>query len=67
MSHPNAATAAGLTGPSVLVVWLLSRLGIVDVSPEVAVVMGGAVISIGLLVGKRGIKGMLSMLWKGDG
>lgn len=64
--HPNAATAAGLTGPSVLIVWLLGRLGVVDISPEVAVVLAGVVISVGLLIGKRGIKGMLAMLWRGS-
>lgn len=65
--HPNATTAAGLTGPAVLVVWLFNHFGIVDISPEVAVVIAGGVITIALFVGKRGVKGVLSMLWRGGG
>jgi len=63
--HPNAATAAGLTGPSVLVVWLLGKLGLVDITPEIAALLAGAIIAVGLFIGKRGIKGLLSMLWRG--
>lgn len=63
--HPNATAAAGMTGPSVLIVWLLGRFDILDVSPEVAAVMAGVIISLALLIGRRGFKGLFSMLWRG--
>lgn len=63
--HPNASTATGLGGVGVLVVWLLGRNG-VSLSGEDSAVISGAVTSVGLLIGKRGVRGLFSVFWKGD-
>jgi len=65
MTHPNAATAAALTLPTVLIVWLAGHTGI-DLSAEAAAGIGGGVITVALFVGRRGIKGVARLLWRGD-
>jgi hypothetical protein len=59
-----AATAVGLTGLSALIVWLLS-LASVEVPVAVAATIGGLIVSIGLLIARYGIKGIVTTAWKG--
>lgn len=63
--HPNASTATGLGGISVLTVFLAGHFG-VKLGAEEASVISGAVTSIGLVIGKRGIKGVIRVLWRGS-
>lgn len=64
MNHPNAAAAGTSSGLTVLVVWLLSLAG-VDVSPEVAAALAGAVATVVLLIGRDGIGGVARIVWRG--
>jgi hypothetical protein len=65
MSHPNAAAAAGMGGLGVLVVWLCGHLG-VDLNSEQGAAIAVALASIVLFVGRRGVKGVIDLLWQGD-
>lgn len=65
MQHPNAATATGSIGPAVLLIWLAGHYGI-DLNAEQATVATGLFIAAGLFVGKRGVKGVARILWRGD-
>ena len=65
MKHPNAAVAAGGSGLSVFVVWLLGHLH-VALSAEDGAVVAGAVASVALFVGRNGLKGVWKRLWGGQ-
>jgi hypothetical protein len=64
--HGDAATAAVLTGVTALVVWLLELAGVGDVPPAAAATAAGLIVSLGLGVKHRGIKGLARMLWSGN-
>ena len=66
MTHPNATAAAGSGGVGVLVVYLLSIAGI-DVPPEVAAAIAGALATVVLFVGSRGVRGIADLIWRGKG
>lgn len=66
MKHPNAAAAGVATGPVVLIVWLAGRYG-VDLNAEQAVVVAGLLTSLVLLVGRKGLRGIIGTLWRGGG
>jgi hypothetical protein len=63
--HPNATAAGATTAPALLVIWLLGHFG-VSISAEEGAFLVGAAISLNLLVGKRGIKGLIAMIWRGQ-
>ena len=65
MKHPNAAVAAGGSGLSVFVVWLLGHLH-VALSAEDGAVVAGAVASVALFVGHNGLKGLWRKIWNGQ-
>ena len=65
-NNPNASLAAGSIPPSVLAVYLLGLAG-VHPTPEVATVIGGAAASVLLFIGRSGIKGLLRVIWRGNG
>ena len=65
MKHPNAAVAAGGSGLSVFVVWLLGHFHI-DLSAEDGAIVAGAVASIVLYIGRNGVKGVWRRLWEGQ-
>lgn len=65
MKHPNALTATGATGPAVLLVWLAGHFGI-DLNAEQATVVTGLLIAAALVVGRRGVKGIAQLVWRGD-
>lgn len=64
--HPNASVAVGSgSGPGALVVWIVGLGGVVMPAP-VGAVIGGGVAGFALLIGRRGIKGLIGVLWQGD-
>lgn len=65
--NPNAATA-GVTGVGfgTLLVWLLGHFG-VQMDNEVAVVVATTVTTVVLFIGKRGLRGVIRKVWKGEG
>jgi len=65
MKHPNAAAAAGGSGLSVFVVWLLGHFHI-DLSAEDGAIVAGAVASIVLYIGRNGVKGVWRRVWDGQ-
>lgn len=65
-AHPNASLATGLGGAGVLAVWLAGHLG-ASLTGEESAALSGAVTSLGLLIGRRGVRGLLHFLWRGSG
>lgn len=63
--HPNASLATGLGSFGVLLVWVAGNLGL-SLNAEEASAASGAVTSIGLVIGRRGIIGIVRMIWRGD-
>jgi hypothetical protein len=64
--HPNASRA--LTHGSALgalIVWSVGLTGL-ELPPEIAAAFAGALASLFLLVGRRGIKGTILDLWHGS-
>ena len=65
--HPNASRAlthgAGL---GTMIVWAVGLAGL-EMPPEIAAAFAGAIASMFLLIGKRGIKGMIDDVWHGSG
>ena len=65
-SNPNASVALGSgSGLGSLVIWLVGLNG-TAVPPEVGAAIGGLIAAVFLFVGRRGIKGALIGLWRGD-
>ena len=65
MKHPNAKVAAGGSGLSVLVVWVLGHFH-VALSAEAGAIIAGAVASVALFIGREGIKGAWRRLINGQ-
>jgi hypothetical protein len=66
-SHPNAvAGLAGGAGLGTLLVWILNKYAGADLPPEAATAIAGAVGALVLLIGKRGLKGLIGLVWHGD-
>ena len=67
MKHPNATTslAAG-SGVGTLLVYALTAAG-VNLPAEAAAALAGAVGSLALLIGRKGFRGLLRVLWRGKG
>ena len=64
--HPNASVAVGSgSGLGALVVWAVGLGGVV-MPAEVGAVIGGGVAGVALIVGRRGICGLLGLLWRGQ-
>jgi len=64
--HPNASRALTHgSGLGALAVWGVGLAG-VDMPPEVAAAFAGAIASLFLLIGKRGLKGTFEDLWHGS-
>jgi hypothetical protein len=64
--NPNASIALGSgSGLGALIVWGAGLAG-ADLPPEIAAVLAGAVASIFLFIGRRGIKGSILQLWNGS-
>ena len=64
--NPNASVALGSgSGLGTLVIWLVGLTG-AAVPPEVGAACGGLIAAIFLFVGRRGIKGAIVGLWRGE-
>jgi hypothetical protein len=64
--HPNASVALGSgSGLGALIVWVVG-LGGVMMPAEVGAVIGGGVAGVALVIGRRGIIGLMGVLWHGD-
>jgi hypothetical protein len=64
--HPNASKALTHgSGLGALLVWSAGQAGL-ELPPEIAAILAGAIASAFLLIGKRGIKGMVLDLWHGS-
>ena len=63
--NPNASVALGsgaALGP--LIVWSVGLTG-TPMSAEVGAAFGGVVAALFLLIGRRGVRGLLSQIWRG--
>jgi hypothetical protein len=64
--HPNASVALGSgAGLGPLVVWCVGFTGAV-VPAEVGAALGGVLASVFLLIGRRGIRGVMLAIWRGS-
>jgi hypothetical protein len=64
--NPNASVALGSgSGLGALVIWLVGLSG-TPVPPEVGAGIGGLIAAVFLFVGRRGIKGAIIGIWRGD-
>jgi hypothetical protein len=63
--NPNASVALGSgAGVGSLIVWSVGLTG-TQMPPEVGAALGGVVAATVLFIGRRGIRGTLSWVWKG--
>lgn len=65
-NHPNTVTAGGVGTLTTLVVAGFEALG-ANMTPTVAAAVATAAITVALFVGKRGVKGVIRLVWRGDG
>lgn len=56
MKHPNAFVAAAVTGPTLVLIWLASQVGI-DLPEEVAGGIVGIIIAVALWLGPKARNG----------
>lgn len=64
--HPNASASAATTGLAALALYTAHRLGWNGLSSEDALLAAGALISLVLFVGRRGLKATLTSMWRGS-
>lgn len=64
-NNPNAAVATGGVGAGTALVAILAACGVVF-PPVVAAAIAGAVPIILLAIGRRGIRGIVRMVWRGS-
>lgn len=64
-NHPNASVAGGTGLISILAILLLEKTG-VELPAPIAAAVPVVLISATLFVGRRGLKGIARLLWKGD-
>lgn len=63
--HPNATMAASSGGVATLVIMILSLVG-VAVPPAVAALIATAIVSLVLVIGRKGVKGLIDVIWHGN-
>lgn len=64
-NNPNATVAVGTGVLGILTVWLVGVAG-VNMPPEVSAVIPVALTTTVLFIGRRGLRGFLKLLWRGD-
>ena len=64
-NHPNATLSGSLTAPVIVVMLILGHFGI-TLAQEQAVAVTGFVITVGLFIGRKGIKGLWRILMEGS-
>jgi hypothetical protein len=66
-NHPNAVAAgAAFTPISLLVVWLAGRFGVADFGAEEGVIVAGGITTVGLFIGRKGVRGVARIFWRGS-
>lgn len=64
-NHPNTLAAIGTGGLATLLVWIATLLGL-----NVDAVVAGIIVTIAsaavLFIGRRGIKGLAKLIWRGE-
>jgi hypothetical protein len=63
--HPNASLAATVGSVSTLVLWIAGAIGIA-MSAEAGAAAATLLVAGSLLVGKKGIRGLIGSIWKGS-
>lgn len=66
-AHANAAAGGGAGGAGVLLVWLLNRYADAGLSAEDGALISAAAATVVLLVGRRGLRGLARLVWRGGG
>lgn len=66
VSHPNAIAAGSTGAGAVLLIWLAQQLGVPGVTPEIGAAAAATLSAAVLLIGKRGMRGLIRWLWRGD-
>jgi hypothetical protein len=64
-NNPNASVSGGTTVVAALLAFSLTAVG-VPLSPELAVIAAGVLTTAALAVGRRGIRGVVRMIWHGS-
>lgn len=64
-NNPNATIAGGTGTLGVLLVWVLSLFS-VEITSVIAAALTGALITITLFIGRKGLKGLFKVIWKGE-
>ena len=64
--HPNASAAVYTTAASGLLLYVLHRFGYAHITAQDAQLATGALITLVLWVGKRGIRAAVLSLWRGS-
>jgi hypothetical protein len=64
--HPNAIAGGSIGITTVLLIFLADRYGVVNVGPVEGAAGATVLISAGLLLGKKGVRGIARMLWRGS-
>lgn len=69
MTHPNAAAAAASAWIAAALIYLLGLFGVSVPDPplEVAIGLGGIASALALFIGRRGVRGLVSLIWRGQG
>jgi hypothetical protein len=65
-NHPNASLATVSGSVSTLTLWAAGAIGIA-MTAEVGAAIATILVTTSLLVGRKGIKGIMSAAWRGDG
>jgi hypothetical protein len=64
--HPNATAAVGSGIGATLIVAAMAYAGL-EPDPVLATAVAGALTTVVLLVGRKGISGLARQLWRGSG
>lgn len=65
MNHPQAAASGGVGIIATLLVWAANRYGVEFGAVEGAAAASG-MIAVGALIGRRGLRGIARILWRGS-
>lgn len=68
MKHPNTVVGGGLPGSVAAILYALRLAGVEVPDPplEVGLVIAAALSAAALLIGRRGIRGIARLFWRGS-
>lgn len=64
-NHPNASLATATGSVSTLLAWLFDWAG-VPINATTGAALSTVLVALALFIGRRGIKGIISTIWKGS-